>query len=69
MDDSLSLPELLDVDAITRRVMPIHKRTLRRMVVAGTFPPCDVKLSEKLIFWRRDTIAKWLSDPQNWGRK
>jgi predicted DNA-binding transcriptional regulator AlpA len=56
------LPELLDRATILTRVLPVSDRTFTRMLSTGKFPPPDLRMSAKLLFWRRQTVLDWLAE-------
>lgn len=43
------------------------KRTLRRLVVKGQFPPADLTLSKTCLRWRESTIRKWVESQMGSG--
>ncbi len=42
------------------RMLGINRRTLRRMIVKGEFPPAELRLSTTLLRWKRETVASWI---------
>ena len=42
--------------------LPVGRSTLNRLISAGKFPSPDIVLSQKLKFWRRQTVATWIED-------
>jgi predicted DNA-binding transcriptional regulator AlpA len=52
--------QFLDAPAIAE-LLSINRRTLRRLIVKGDFPPADLKLSTTLLRWRRETVENWIA--------
>lgn len=60
MPASDTLPALLSKAIIRRLFVPVGLRTLDRWISAGTFPPPDLRLNAKAVFWRRETVESWI---------
>ena len=54
------LGRLLDI-AMVAEMLSVSPRTVRRMADAGKMPK-PLRLGGKLIRWRPDEIAEWISD-------
>lgn len=51
------------VDAPTIAAMlSVSRRSLRRMVVKGEFPPADLVLSQTLLRWKVETVENWIDE-------
>jgi predicted DNA-binding transcriptional regulator AlpA len=50
----------LDAPAIAA-MLSVNRRTLRRMIVKGDFPPADLKLSSTLLRWKVETVENWIA--------
>lgn len=56
------VPELLTKRLIRTHYLPAAERTLDRWIAAGVFPRPDLALSGKALFWRRETVERWIAD-------
>lgn len=56
--DSVAMPAVLDVNIITSRLVPIHRRTWARWNDEMRTPQA-VRCAGRL-FWRRDDVLLWL---------
>jgi predicted DNA-binding transcriptional regulator AlpA len=52
-----TIAQLLDVDV----------RTILRWRAVGEFPPPDFKKGQNMLFWRRETVEKWIEQQQGAG--
>jgi predicted DNA-binding transcriptional regulator AlpA len=59
-------PQYIDQPAIAQ-MLSIDRRTLRRLIVKGEFPPADLVLSKTLLRWKRDTVESWLTERVHGG--
>jgi predicted DNA-binding transcriptional regulator AlpA len=50
------LPALVDADRFARE-LSMARRTFDRYVAAGVLPQPDVRLSRKVVRWRKETVA------------
>lgn len=60
-NDTTTLPLLLSKRLIITHIWPIGLRTLDRHISAGQFPPPDLRLNIKAVFWRRETVENWIA--------
>jgi predicted DNA-binding transcriptional regulator AlpA len=52
---------LLRADTVAAE-LDVSKRTLQQWVAAEKFPPADLRMGAKLVFWRRETVDAWLDE-------
>ena len=49
----------VDQNAIAA-MLSLDKRTLRRLIIRGKFPPADLHISATCLRWRKATVETWL---------
>lgn len=54
------LEKYVDAPAISA-ALGIDRRSLRRLIVRGVFPPADLVLSQTLHRWKQSSVENWLA--------
>jgi predicted DNA-binding transcriptional regulator AlpA len=55
------LPEFIDLAGIVTRIVPLHGRTVQRLVQSGSFPRPALKVGRR-IFWRTADVSGWCAE-------
>jgi predicted DNA-binding transcriptional regulator AlpA len=56
-----ALEPLLDIDGLSR-VLATSRRSVERLLSAGSLPPPDLRLGRRMPRWMPETVRRWLAE-------